>query len=230
MNKRGASHRRLVVLAAALFILACGNFYRIYAQDISAKPILTPTQRIAQLPVFEALREYQMRNVFSTVSLSRQMMEQVAFAAFHEVHPERALRQEGVPVAPGIALYVVTKDMLYAYDEAGQDLKHVGDDRAGTVLQRYLARREALVGLIYVADARVMRANVPEDDLDFYARVQTDVLSQNVRLYCLSEGLTSMVKERVDREALAAAMGLEKSQRITLVQFVGYPRQRSFSR
>jgi len=225
MNRRGTSNKRLILLLVILFGLACGNMYMLYAQETSSKALLSPGQKIAQLPVFEALREYQMRNVFSRVVLSRQMMEEVALAAFHNVHPGSLEWKEGVPEQAGIDLYVVTKDELYLYDKTDQDLRQVGDDRAGAVLQRYLARREALVGLIYVADTKVLGENVPAGDVPFYARSQADVLCQNVNLFCLSEGLHSMVKERIDHEALAAAMGLTGQQQIALVQFVGYPKQ-----
>ena len=225
MNRHGGINKRVVLLLVVLFGLACGNVYLIYAQETSSKALLSPGQQIAQLPIFEALREFQMRNVFSQVVLSRQMMEEVALAAFHNVHPDSLLWKEGVSEEAGIDLYVVTTEGLYVYDKAGQDLRHVGDDRAGTVLQRYLARREALVGLIYVADAEVLGEKVPAGDVAFYGRTQADLLSQNVNLFCLSEGLRSMVKERIDHKALAAAMELGDVQRITLVQFVGYPKQ-----
>ncbi len=225
MNKRGAFHKRLVGLLVILFGLACGNLYMIYAQEMSSKAILSPGQKIAGLPIFEALREYQMRNVFSRVVLSRQMMEQVALAAFHHVHPDSLVWKEAVSAEPGIDLYVVTRENLYVYDRTDQDLRHVGDDRAGTVLQRHLARREALVGLIYVADAEVLAEKVTAGDVPFYARAQAGLLSQNVNLFCLSEGLRSMVKERIDRKALGRAMELKDHQRVALVQFVGYPKQ-----
>jgi len=230
MNRRGASNKRLVGLLVVFFILACGNMYMIYAQDASGKALLTPQQQIAQLPIFEALREHKMRNVFSRVVLSRQMMEEVALAAFYAVHPENALWEQGVSREPGIDLYVVTKDALYVHDRAARDLRHVGADPAGTILQRYLARHEALVGLIYVVDTRVIQESVPAGDVDFYAGAQAEVLCQNVSLFCLSEGLHSMVKERINHDALMRAMELEDYQRIAAVQFVGYPKQKRVSR
>ena len=217
--------KRRIALFVVLLTLVFGRISQIHAQDTPSRTFLTPSQKIAEFPIFEALREYQMRNVFSQVVLSRPMMEQVAMAAFHSVHPANAARNDGALDEPAIDLYVVTKDALYVYDKADQGLRHVGDDRAGTVLQKYLARREALAGLIYVIDSRASGGRQSAGDAALVACAQAGMLSQNVNLYCLSEGLRSMVKEKVDGRALARAMELRDDQEIALVQFVGYPRQ-----
>jgi hypothetical protein len=44
-----------------------------------------------------------------------------------------------------------------------------------------------------------------------------------VYLYCASAGLAVVVRGLVDRDALGAALGLKKHQRIILSQSVGYP-------
>jgi nitroreductase len=62
-------------------------------------------------------------------------------------------------------------------------------------------------------------------DREFYAAARTGFISQNVYLFCASEGLATVVRALVDRPALARAMGLRPDQRITLVQTVGYPRK-----
>jgi nitroreductase len=82
--------------------------------------------------------------------------------------------------------------------------------------------REAPVNLIYVADlARMGRAS--QADKEFYSATDTGFVSQNVYLYCASEGLATVVRGMVDREALSRAMGLRPDQRIVLAQTVGYP-------
>jgi hypothetical protein len=44
-----------------------------------------------------------------------------------------------------------------------------------------------------------------------------------VYLYCASEGLAVVVRGLVERETLAAKMGLRPEQRILLAQTIGYP-------
>jgi nitroreductase len=45
-----------------------------------------------------------------------------------------------------------------------------------------------------------------------------------VYLFCASEGLATVVRESIDRPALARAMRLRPDQKITLAQTVGYPK------
>ncbi|MDD5686715.1 MAG: nitroreductase family protein [Elusimicrobia bacterium] len=62
-------------------------------------------------------------------------------------------------------------------------------------------------------------------DIDFYSGADTAFISQNVYLYCASEGLTTVVRAFVDKPALEKAMKLRKDQKVTLSQTVGYPKK-----
>ena len=68
-----------------------------------------------------------------------------------------------------------------------------------------------------------MGKNAAEADKTFSAAADTGFISQNVYLFCASEGLATVVRGLVDRPALAKAMGLREDQRIVLAQSVGYP-------
>ena len=87
--------------------------------------------------------------------------------------------------------------------------------------------KDAPVGLIYVADfSKMAGAYQPSDeDKRFYAATDTGFISQNVYLFCASEGLSTVVLGMVDRPALSAIMKLREDQKIILSQPVGYPRQ-----
>jgi nitroreductase len=84
--------------------------------------------------------------------------------------------------------------------------------------------KDAPVNLIYVSDLSKMARAAPEDK-EFYAAAHTGFISQNVYLFCASEGLATVVHAMIDRPALAKAMGLRPDQKITLAQTVGYPRR-----
>ena len=58
-----------------------------------------------------------------------------------------------------------------------------------------------------------------------YAAAHSGFISQNVYLFCASEGLATVVRESIDRPALARAMRLRPDQKITLAQTVGYPKK-----
>jgi hypothetical protein len=75
--------------------------------------------------------------------------------------------------------------------------------------------------LVYVADYSKMGQATPEQK-EFYAGADTAFISQNVYLFCASEGLATGVRALIDRPTLAKEMKLRPDQRITLAQSVGY--------
>ena len=85
--------------------------------------------------------------------------------------------------------------------------------------------REAPLNLIYVADFARMGGSSEQNKI-FYSAADTGFVSQNVYLYCASEGLGTVVRGGVDRDALRKTMKLRPEQRIVLAQSVGYPRQK----
>ena len=80
------------------------------------------------------------------------------------------------------------------------------------------------VTLVFVADPARMKG---ADDATRvpWAYADAAFLSQNVYLFCASEGLATGVRAMVDRPALAKALGLGADQIIAFAQSVGYPRR-----
>jgi nitroreductase len=62
-----------------------------------------------------------------------------------------------------------------------------------------------------------------EENMVFYSAINTGYISQNVYLYCASEGLATVARGLVDRPSLTEAMKLRPEQRIVLTQSIGYP-------
>jgi nitroreductase len=84
--------------------------------------------------------------------------------------------------------------------------------------------KDAPVNLIFVADFAKM-GNMSEDQKVFYSATDTGYISQNVYLFCASEGLATVVRGMVDKPALAATMKLKSDQKVILAQTVGYPKK-----
>jgi len=123
-----------------------------------------------------------------------------------------------------IDIFVATADGLYLFDAKAHTLKPVlaEDIRAMTGLQPFV--QEAPVNLIYVADFSRM-GTATDDQKVFYSAAATGFISQNVYLYCASEGLATVVRGLIDRPALEKVMRLRPDQRVTLAQSVGYPKK-----
>jgi len=121
-----------------------------------------------------------------------------------------------------IDVYVATSEGLYLYDAVSHALQKVsGEDiRSHSGLQPFVA--DAPVNLVYVADHSKM-IEADERDRILYAAAATGAISQNVCLFCASEGLGTVVRALVDREHLATMMKLNPTQHIVLAQSVGYP-------
>ncbi len=58
---------------------------------------------------------------------------------------------------------------------------------------------------------------------DFYSATDVGFISQNVYLFCASEGLAMVVRGLVDRNRLHDVLKLRPSQHVILGQTVGYP-------
>jgi len=82
----------------------------------------------------------------------------------------------------------------------------------------------APINLVYVADY-AKAGTSPMEEKDLWSACDTGFISQNVYLYCTSEGLNTVVRGLIDKPALAMAMKLRSEQRIILAQSVGYPKK-----
>ena len=121
-----------------------------------------------------------------------------------------------------IDVYVATAHGLYLYVPAQHTLQQVlsEDIRARTGMQPFV--KEAPVNLVFVADlTKVTRAG--DTDKILYTAADAAFMSQNVYLFCASEGLATVVRGSLEREELAKVMKLRPDQKIVLAQTVGYP-------
>jgi nitroreductase len=119
---------------------------------------------------------------------------------------------------------VVTASGAYLYNAAANTLKPIvaGDLRALTGAQEFV--KEAPVTLVFVADTTRMKGS-QADTQQAYAFADAAFISQNVYLFCASEGLATGVRAMVDRPALAKALKLGASQIIAFAQSVGLPKK-----
>ena len=62
-----------------------------------------------------------------------------------------------------------------------------------------------------------------EEDKRFISGTDTGFISQNVYLYCASEGLATVVLGGIDRDKLHEVMKLSENQKVVLAQTIGYP-------
>jgi nitroreductase len=85
----------------------------------------------------------------------------------------------------------------------------------------------APMSLVFVADTVKIKGTTPDTQL-LYAGADTAFISQNIYLFCASEGLSTVVRGLIgDKKALAEALKLKDGQKVILAQTVGYPATRN---
>lgn len=170
----------------------------------------------------EALRERRSTRAFAARPLDRQTLSNLLWAAWGRN------RDDGHRTAPSarnwqeIDLYLAMPEGLYRYDGERARLEGVRRDdiRAHTGLQDFVAA--APLNIALVADLAKM-TDAATRDRKFYAAADAGFISQNIYLFCASEGLATVVRGLIDRPALARHMRLRPDQRIMLAQSIGYP-------
>ncbi len=172
----------------------------------------------------QALEQRRTTREIKPEKLPAQVLANLLWAGFGVNRP--ATGQRTAPSAMNsqeVDLYVALPEGLYLYEAKPHQLKPVLDKDLRAKVSGSAFATNAPVVLVYVADLpRLTRAK--EDQRPFYAAVDTGFISQNIYLYCASEGLATVVFD-LDRAPLAAAMKLRPDQQIILAQAVGYPKK-----
>ena len=174
-------------------------------------------------PLMQAMKDRRTIRDFSTEMLSQQDLSNVLWAAWGVNRTDSGKR-----TAPSWAnwqevnIYVATAEGVFLYNAQEHVLNPVlSEDIRGNISKSDFVST-APVNFIYVADYSRMRSNSDEDKR-FISGTDTGFISQNVYLYCASEGLATVVLGGIDRDTLHKAMKLLENQKIVLAQTIGYP-------
>ena len=192
------------------------------AQDLS--PVVLPKpQTDGGKPLMQALRDRASQREFAPDALPPQVLSNLLWAAWGVSRPESGKRT--APSAMNrqeMDMYVATADGLYLYEAKEHRLKPVTkeDVRALTGTQTYVGT--APVNLVYVSRAGGGSA----EDQAIFGGAHAGFIRENGYLFCASEGLATVVRASINREALAKTMQLGPGQKIVLAQTVGYPKKK----
>jgi SagB-type dehydrogenase family enzyme len=179
------------------------------------------------LPLMEALALRESRRSYAKGEIPLQTLSDLLWAAFGINRPSKGLRTAPSAVnAQDVDIYLATAKGLFLYRPGEHALQAVlaGDLRPLTATQSFAA--QAPVNLVYVSDYRKLESLSSGEYGEVtlaWSWINTGFISQNVYLFCASEGLGTVVRAWVDRSELEDAMGLEDGKHITMAQSVGYP-------
>jgi SagB-type dehydrogenase family enzyme len=173
-------------------------------------------------PLMQVLSQRKTSRSFSEKSIPRDVLSNLLWAAFGINRPKKGKRT--APSAMNfqeIDIYLSMEEGVFLYHAQDHSIEQVSkkDIRAVTGLQEFV--KDAPLNLIYVANMKKMNGDNKRDN-EIYAAFDTGFISQNVYLFCASEGLGTVIRGYVDKPVLAEAMGLKDHQFIVASQTVGY--------
>ena len=216
--------KKILLSFAVLFFFVATSI----AADLS--PIkLPPPDMKGGKPLMQCLKDRKTDRSFSTKKLPVEVLSDLLWAACGINRPDSGKRTAPSAVNwQEVDVYAAMEEGLYIYNAKAHRLEPVlkSDLRKNTT-QLLQPSRSSVAGaplqLIYVADYEKMSFLVNDEDKKLYSSADTGFISQNVYLYCASEGLATGVRGMVDKEALSKDMKLREKQKIILVQTVAYP-------
>ena len=193
-----------------------------FSVDAAETIQLMSPDRVGGKPLMQALNDRRSMRSFDERALPIQILSNLLWAA------SGVNREDGKRTAPTagngqeIDIYAAMKGGLYLYDPNANVLNLVLEEDIRALTGRQDFTKKAPVNLIFVSDFDRIRY---EGFKEFYSATDTGFISQNVYLFCASEGLATVVLGWVDKEVLAQKMGLSESQKVILTQPVGYPKE-----
>jgi len=199
-----------------VFISLCSSL--IYA----AEPIeLLPPNKVMGMPLMMALNERKSMRTFSKREIPLEVISNLLWAA------SGVNRDNGRMTAPTagdsreIDIYVAMEKGLHLYDIKNHILKLVLNEDIRKITGKQDFTQAAPINLIFVANYD--RIPYGEDNA-LYVAADTGYISQNVYLFCASEGLATVALGWVDRPTLEKKLNLNKNQKVILTQPVGFPK------
>src|SRR4030042_3325163 len=193
------------------------------AQVIETIP-LPPAQTTGGMPLMEAFQLRKSQRSFSSKELTSQQLSNLLWAAYGINRPE-GLRT--VPAAKNwyeYYIYVLKSDGWFLYEVSKHTLLKMGNEdlRIYGGTQDFV--KTAPVILVYVADFDRM-SNATDELRKFFSAVDLGYISQNVYLWCASEGLATIILGQVDKVKVREVLKLKPNQQVILSQPVAYPGQ-----
>jgi nitroreductase len=206
--------KRTLSIFAAAFIAGS-----LFAQSID----LPASQKTGGMPLMETLAKRSTARAFDSKDLSPRQLSSLLWAAFGINRPDGKRTAPSARDFQETDIYVLLKSGAYVYNAKSNklDLVVAEDIRALGGTQAFV--KDAPVTLVFVADLSKMGDGSNEDKRNT-ANVDVGYISQNVYLFCASEGLVTGARGSVDRATLGPKLKLRPDQMIILAQSVGYPK------
>lgn len=191
--------------------------------DAAQKIALPDPHKDGGMPLMEAISRRRSAREFAPTELPLPMLSDLLWAAYGINCPDGGRTAASALNAQEIDVYVALPSGAYLYEPAEHALQLVvsSDLRRVTGYQDFVD--EAPLDLVFVADHSRMKL-VPVAQRESFASAAAGAISQNVYLFAAGNGLATVIRAWISREAIADALGLGHDQQVLLSQTVGYPK------
>jgi nitroreductase len=192
--------------------------------EASPKILLPAPVKEGGMPLMTALSRRHSAREFASDQLPLPMLSNLLWAAFGVNRPDGGRTAPSALNAQEINVYVALPSGAYLYDATANVLQLVSasDLRRVTGYQDFVD--DAPLDLVFVTDHSRMKL-VPVGLRESFASAAAGAISQNVYLFAAGNGLSTVIRAWIDREAIADALGLRNDQQVLLSQTVGYPKR-----
>jgi nitroreductase len=208
------------------YLICAGSFLTFAVGNPDSTNIVLPKPQTDKgKPLMQVLNARKSSREFSTQKISDQDLSNMLWAGFGINRPETNGRT--APSAMNlqeIDLYVILEQGLYRYDAKSNMLLWGSSRDIRALAGKQAFAKDAPVNIVFVADNSRMKKN-GHGEAKNYASADAAFISENIYLYCASEGLATVVRASVDKPVLAQAMQLRQDQEIIFGQTVGYPKK-----
>ncbi|MBA7571101.1 hypothetical protein ES708_12858 [subsurface metagenome] len=176
---------------------------------------LPPVQKTGGMSLMEALQNRQSQRSFSSRDLSQQQISNLLWAAYGINRPNGFRTVPSARTYNEFDIYIIKPEGWFVYNPEQHAMLKMGNED----LREYAGTQDfvktAPLNLVFVADFNEFRK--------FYSATDVGYISQNVYLYCASEGLATIVRGQIDKAKAKEVLKLRPDQHVILAQTVGYP-------
>jgi len=191
--------------------------------DFATIKLLAP-DTLGGIPLMQALQHRKSDRQFESKNLSLKHLSEILWVA-NGVNRTNGKRT--VPSAMALyplQTYAVLPNGIYFYNPWKHQLEPIaqGDYRELTGLQNFV--KDAPLNLLFIADFNVYdgKIKVAEANRIPLASLDAGHCTQNVYLYCASEGLKTVVRAGAKADELYKVLKLDAKYKFILAQTVGY--------
>lgn len=195
------------------------------AKSIAQQEILLPEpQKTGGMPLMEALSKRVTCRSFDSKNLTSQQLSSLLWAAFGINRPDGKRTAPSARNFQETDIYVLMEQGAYMYQAKANKLIQVLNDDIRNLGGTQSFVKDAPVTLILIADLSKMGNGKTEEKINF-AYIDAGYVSQNIYLFCTSEGLATGARAGIDHQVLSKKLNLRESQAIILAHCVGYPKK-----